>query len=150
MDTKQVIARFETERQALALLDHPNIAKVLDAGSTETGRPFFVMELVRGIALNKYCDKNSLSTRERLDLFIPICRAVQHAHQKGIIHRDLKPGNVLVTLSTAAVAQHRLGREAEARVTLAQLEEIVKATDADDPEARTFLEEAEALLERKE
>ncbi|MHC4861880.1 MAG: serine/threonine-protein kinase, partial [Planctomycetota bacterium] len=98
MDTKQVIARFEAERQALALLDHPHIARVLDAGATKTGRPYFVMELVRGIALGKYCDKNHLSTRERLGLFIPICRAVQHAHQKGIIHRDLKPSNVLVTL----------------------------------------------------
>ncbi len=98
MDTKQVIARFESERQALALMDHPNIAKVLDAGSTETGRPYFVMELVRGIPFTEYCDQNNLSTRERLRLFIPICNAVQHAHQKGIIHRDIKPTNVMVTL----------------------------------------------------
>jgi serine/threonine protein kinase len=98
MDTKQVIARFEAERQALALMDHPNIAKVLDAGATETGRPFFVMELVRGIRITDYCDQNKLPTRERLDLFIQVCHAVQHAHQKGIIHRDLKPSNILVTL----------------------------------------------------
>ncbi|MHC4642280.1 MAG: WD40 domain-containing protein [Planctomycetota bacterium] len=98
MDTKSVIARFEAERQALALMDHPNIAKVLDAGATETGRPYFVMELVRGISITEYCDKNNLSTKERLDLFISICSAVQHAHQKGIIHRDIKPTNVMVTL----------------------------------------------------
>ena len=98
MDTRQVIARFEAERQALALMDHPNIAKVLDAGATDTGRPYFVMELVRGIRITEYCDQNNLSTRERLDLFMQVCRAVQHAHQKGIIHRDLKPSNILVTL----------------------------------------------------
>ncbi len=97
MDTRQVIARFEAERQALALMDHPNIAKVLDAGATETGRPFFVMELVRGVKITEFCDQKNLSTRERLDLFIQVCRAVQHAHQKGIIHRDLKPSNILVT-----------------------------------------------------
>jgi WD40 repeat protein len=98
MDTQSVIARFEAERQALALMDHPNIAKVLDAGATETGRPFFVMELVRGIKITGYCDQNNLSTRERLDLFIQVCHAIQHAHQKGIIHRDIKPSNILVTL----------------------------------------------------
>jgi len=96
MDTKQVVARFEAERQALALMDHPNIAKVLDAGATDQGRPFFVMELVKGIPVTRYCDENKLNTRQRLDLFIQICQAVQHAHQKGIIHRDLKPSNVLV------------------------------------------------------
>jgi serine/threonine protein kinase/tetratricopeptide (TPR) repeat protein len=97
MDTKQVIARFEAERQALALMDHPNIAKVLDGGSTDTGRPFFVMELVRGIRITDYCDQNNLSTNERLELFIQVCQAIQHAHQKGIIHRDIKPSNILVT-----------------------------------------------------
>ena len=98
MDTKQVVARFEAERQALAMMDHPNIAKVLDAGTTETGRPYFVMELVRGIKITDYCDQAQLSTKERLDLFIKVCQAIQHAHQKGIIHRDIKPSNILVTL----------------------------------------------------
>jgi serine/threonine protein kinase len=98
MDTRQVVARFEAERQALALMDHPNIARVLDAGATEAGRPYFVMELVRGIPITQFCDDKRLTARERLDLFISVCRAVQHAHQKGIIHRDLKPSNVLVTL----------------------------------------------------
>jgi len=98
MDTKQVIARFEAERQALALMDHPNIATVLDAGATETGRPYFVMELVRGLAITKFCDTNNLTTQERLGLFVSVCHAVQHAHQRGIIHRDIKPSNVLVTL----------------------------------------------------
>lgn len=98
MDTRQVIARFEAERQALALMDHPNIARVLDAGATETGRPYFVMELVRGVRITEYCDEHKLATPERLRLFRPVCAAVQHAHQKGIIHRDLKPSNVLVTL----------------------------------------------------
>jgi serine/threonine protein kinase len=98
MDTKQVIARFEAERQALALMDHPNIAKVLDAGATDTGRPYFVMELVRGIKITDYCDRNNLPTEARLDLFMQVCHAVQHAHQKGIIHRDIKPSNILVTL----------------------------------------------------
>src|SRR5438445_4705775 len=98
MDPKSVIARFEAERQALALMDHPNIARVLDAGATETGRPYFVMELVRGIRITEYCDQNKLSTNERLELFIQICHAIQHAHQKGIIHRDIKPSNILVTL----------------------------------------------------
>ena len=97
MDTRQVIARFEAERQALALMDHPSIAKVLDAGATETGRPYFVMELVTGVSITEYCDKNSLSTKERLALFLQVCHAVQHAHQKGIIHRDIKPSNVMVT-----------------------------------------------------
>jgi len=98
MDTKQVIARFEAERQALAMMDHPNIAKVFDAGATETGRPYFVMELVTGVSITEYCDKNKLTTRDRLDLFLQVCNAVQHAHQKGVIHRDIKPSNVMVTL----------------------------------------------------
>ena len=99
MDTKSVIARFEAERQALALMDHPNIAKVFDGGATQTGRPYFVMELVRGIKITDYCDQNNLSTEERLKLFTQVCQAIQHAHQKGIIHRDIKPSNVLVTIS---------------------------------------------------
>jgi serine/threonine protein kinase/tetratricopeptide (TPR) repeat protein len=96
MDKRQVITRFEAERQALALMDHPNIAKVLDAGATDNGRPYFVMELVKGVPITKYCDEHRLTPRQRLKLFVPICWAVQHAHQKGIIHRDLKPSNVLV------------------------------------------------------
>jgi serine/threonine protein kinase len=96
MDTRQVIARFEAERQALAMMDHPNIARVLDAGATETGRPYFVMEAVHGVPITKYCDQHKLSTRQRLDLFVQVCRAVQHAHTKGIIHRDIKPSNILV------------------------------------------------------
>jgi tetratricopeptide (TPR) repeat protein len=99
MDTKQVIARFDAERQALAMMDHPNIAKIHDAGATETGRPYFVMELVRGVRITDYCDQNQLPPRERLDLFIQICRAIQHAHQKGVIHRDIKPSNILVTVN---------------------------------------------------
>jgi eukaryotic-like serine/threonine-protein kinase len=97
MDTREVIARFEAERQAIALMDHPNIARALDAGATEAGRPYFVMELVRGIPITDYCDQNHLPTHERLQLFIKVCQAVQHAHQKGVIHRDLKPSNVLIT-----------------------------------------------------
>ena len=112
MDTKEVIARFEPERQALAMMDHPNIAKVLDAGATTAGRPYFVMELVRGIKITEYCDQANLPTAERLELFIAVCHAVQHAHQKGIIHRDLKPSNVLVTLhdGDARAEGHRLRR----------------------------------------
>jgi serine/threonine protein kinase len=97
MDTKAVIARFEAERQALAMMEHPNIARVLDAGATETGRPYFVMELCKGDPIADYCDKNNLSIRERLELFAQVCRAVQHAHTKGIIHRDIKPSNILVS-----------------------------------------------------
>jgi len=120
MDTKQVVGRFEAVRQALAMMDHPNIAKVLEAGSTETGRPYFVMELVRGVPITEYCDQANLTIKERLRLFMEVCQAVQHAHQKGIIHRDLKPNNVLVTLhdgvavpkvidfGIAKATQHRL------------------------------------------
>jgi serine/threonine protein kinase/WD40 repeat protein len=102
MDTKSVMARFEAERQALALMDHPNIARVFDAGATDTGRPFFVMELVRGTKITDYCDQNNLSTEERLKLFTQVCQAIQHAHQKGIIHRDIKPSNILVTVNDGA------------------------------------------------
>ena len=98
MDSRQVIARFEAERQALALMDHPNIARVLDAGTTESGRPYFVMELVKGVPITKFCDERRLTLRQRLELFGPVCQAVQHAHQKGVIHRDLKPSNVMVCL----------------------------------------------------
>jgi serine/threonine protein kinase len=98
MDSRQVVARFEAERQALALMDHPNIARVFDGGTTDSGRPYFVMELVKGTPITEFCDKNRLTPRERLELFIPVCQAVQHAHQKGIIHRDLKPSNLLVAM----------------------------------------------------
>src|SRR5579863_942159 len=98
MDTSQVIARFESERQALALMDHPNIAKVLDAGATASGHPYFVMELVKGVPINEFCDRNHLATEARLKLFLDVCHAIQHAHHKGIIHRDIKPSNVLVSL----------------------------------------------------
>src|SRR5713101_5122655 len=98
MDTRQVIARFEAERQALALMDHPHIAQIHDGGTTSDGRPFFVMELVKGIPITDYCNQCSLTTRERLDLFLSVCHAGQHAHQKGVIHRDIKPSNVLVAI----------------------------------------------------
>ncbi|MGL4551699.1 MAG: serine/threonine-protein kinase, partial [Gemmataceae bacterium] len=97
MDSQQVVARFEAERQALALMDHPGIAKVLDAGQLDSGRPYFVMELVRGVPVTAFCDAARLPVRDRLALFVAVCHAVQHAHQKGVIHRDLKPSNVLAT-----------------------------------------------------
>ncbi len=120
MDTSRVIARFEAERQALAIMDHPNIARVFDAGATERGRPYFAMELVKGVPITQYCDEHRLDPRERLQLFQEVCHAVQHAHQKGIIHRDLKPSNVLVAqyddqpvpkiidFGVAKATQHRL------------------------------------------
>src|SRR5215207_10430001 len=98
MDTKEVIARFDQERQALAVMDHPSIAKVFDAGTTQFGRPFFAMELVQGARITRFCDEAGMEVKERLELFVAVCHAVQHAHQKGIIHRDLKPSNILVTL----------------------------------------------------
>src|SRR3989449_10911874 len=104
MDTKSVIARFEAERQALALMDHRNIAKIFDAGATDSGRPYFVMELVRGIKITEYCDQHSLATEERLKLFVQVCQAIQHAHQKGVIHRDIKPSNILVTTTLEGAA----------------------------------------------
>ena len=121
MDTHSVIARFEAERQALAMMDHPNIAHVLDAGATETGRPYFVMELVRGVRITKYCDENNLDTVQRLKLFIQVCRAIQHAHQKGVIHRDIKPSNILVTLHdgvpTPKVIDFGIAKATEGRLT---------------------------------
>ncbi|HMO64620.1 MAG TPA: serine/threonine-protein kinase, partial [Verrucomicrobiota bacterium] len=121
MDTKSVVARFEAERQALALMDHPNIAKVLDAGATGRGRPYFVMELVRGIPITAYCDQNNLSTQARLGLFIQVCHAIQHAHQKGIIHRDIKPSNILVTVNDGVavpkVIDFGIAKATEGRLT---------------------------------
>ena len=110
MDTRQVIARFEAERQALALMDHPNIAKVLDGGTTQTGRPYFLMDLVQGLPITQFCDEAQLSTRDRLDLFLDVCSALQHAHQKGIIHRDIKPSNVTVTTQDGVPASSGEGR----------------------------------------
>jgi serine/threonine protein kinase/tetratricopeptide (TPR) repeat protein len=121
MDTKSVIARFEAERQALAMMDHLNIARVFDAGATDTGRPYFVMELVRGVKITEYCDQNNLDTRQRLELFKQICQAIQHAHQKGIIHRDIKPSNILVTLHDGVpvpkVIDFGIAKAIEARLT---------------------------------
>ncbi len=125
MNTREVIARFESERQALALMDHPAIAKVFDAGSTPDGAPYFVMEYVSGVPVTTYCDNHRLSTRERLELFIHVCEGVQHAHQKAIIHRDLKPSNILVTEVAKALGQKlsadtmftRVGRSSELRNT---------------------------------
>jgi serine/threonine protein kinase/WD40 repeat protein len=128
MDTKSVIGRFDAERQALAMMDHPNIAKVLDAGATAAGRPYFVMELVRGIKITDYCDQNKVSTRARLDLFIKVCRAIQHAHQKGIIHRDIKPSNILVTLHDG-VAVPKIIDFGIAKATEGKLTDLTVYTD---------------------
>ena len=121
MDTRSVIARFEAERQALAMMEHPGIARVLDAGATETGRPFFVMELVNGVRITEYCDVNKLTTRQRIELFIQVCQAIQHAHQKGIIHRDIKPSNILVTMLDGAalpkVIDFGIAKAIEGRLT---------------------------------
>src|SRR5205807_9326479 len=108
MDSRQVIARFEAERQALALMDHPNIARVLDAGATAAGRPFFVMDLVKGVPITRYCDEHHLTPRQRLELFVPVCQAVPHAPQKGITHRDLKPSTVLIALYYGKPASKRV------------------------------------------
>ena len=110
MDTKQTLARFETEREALALMNHPNVARVFDAAATEQGRPYFVMEYVDGVPITEYCDKHRLSTEERLRLFMDVCNAIQHAHQKGIIHRDIKPSNVLVSVDIASPPLSPLGK----------------------------------------
>jgi len=128
MDTRQVIARFEAERQALAMMDHPNIARVYHAGATETGRPFFVMELVEGERLTDYCERHALSIRDRLELFTRVCQAAQHAHQKGIIHRDLKPSNVIVSVQN--------GRPVPKVIDFG----IAKATNAELTELTLFTE----------
>src|SRR5206468_2077988 len=121
MDSRLVIARFEAERQALALMDHVNIARVFDGGTTDTGRPYFVMELVHGVPITQYCDDNHLTPRERLELFVPVCQAIQHAHQKGIIHPDIKPSNVMVTLydgkPVAKVIDFGVAKATEQRLT---------------------------------
>jgi hypothetical protein len=125
MDSQQVIARFEAERQALAMMDHPNIARVLDAGSTASGRPFFVMELVKGVPLNQYCDEHHLTPRERLELFVPICQAIQHAHQKGVIHRDLKPSKEQVDLPLELVAGGQRLEELSAPFGIGDVERLM-------------------------
>src|SRR5262249_11938996 len=121
MDTRQVIARFEAERQVVAIMDHPNITRVIDAGETASGRPYFVMELVRGVPITDYCDQNRLTIRERLELFGHVCQAVQHAHLKGIIHRDIKPSNVMVTLfdgvATVKVIDFGIAKALEQQLT---------------------------------
>ena len=149
MDTKQVVARFEAERQALAVMDHPNIAKVYDGGATPEGRPFFVMELVRGRSLTDYADDEKLTTRERIGLFIDVCRAVQHAHQKGVVHRDLKPSNILVVfdaegpISSIAVSATLIAyppREARDRAS--------RVRTGDPPKSRLQLSEPRLRVSR--
>src|SRR6266571_40553 len=145
MDTKHVIARFEAERQALALMDHPNIAKVHDAGATDTGRPFFVMELVSGDPITTFCDTQKLSTEERLDLFVQVCQAVQHAHQKGVIHRDIKPSNVLVAYGGVGsapapkiidfgIAKATAGQRLTDKTLVTQFEQFLGTPDYVSPE----------------
>ena len=123
MDSNAIIARFEAERQALALMDHASIARVFEAGATDEGRPYFVMEYVKGIPITEYCDQNTLSTRDRLALFAKVCDGVQHAHQKGIIHRDIKPGNVLVTSTDRREPQPKIIDFGIAKATSQQLTE---------------------------
>jgi eukaryotic-like serine/threonine-protein kinase len=142
MDTEQVIARFEAERQALAMMDHQHIAKVFDAGATDTGRPYFVMELVKGVPITEYCDRNRLTPRERLELFVPVCQAIQHAHQKGIIHRDIKPSNLLVTLydgkPVAKVIDFGVAKATDQRLTertmFTQLGQVIGTLEYMSPE----------------
>jgi serine/threonine protein kinase/Flp pilus assembly protein TadD len=147
MDTRQVVARFEAERQALALMDHPNIARVLDGGETASGRPYFVMELVQGVPITRYCDAHQLMPRERLGLFMDVCQAVQHAHQKGIIHRDIKPSNVLVALRDGnpvpkvidfGVAK-ALGQRLTERTVVTGLGDVVGTLEYMSPEQANFL-----------
>jgi tRNA A-37 threonylcarbamoyl transferase component Bud32 len=142
MDTRQVIARFEAERQALAMMDHPNIAKVLDAATTDSGRPYFVMDLVKGMPITQYCDEHHLTPRERLELFVPVCQALQHAHRKGIIHRDIKPSNILVAqyeaqavpkiidFGVAKAIEHRLTE----KTMFTQFGQVVGTVDYMSPE----------------
>jgi len=142
MDSRQVIARFEAERQALAMMDHPNIARVLDAGTTDSGRPYFVMDLVKGVPITQFCDEHHLTPRERLELFVPVCQAIQHAHQKGVIHRDIKPSNVLVTeyddRAVPKVIDFGVAKATEQRLTektmFTQLGQIVGTVDYMSPE----------------
>jgi non-specific serine/threonine protein kinase/serine/threonine-protein kinase len=146
MDTRQVIVRFEAERQALSLMDHPNIAKVLDAGTTDDGRPCFVMELVKGVPITRYCDERRLTPRERLQLMVPICQAVQHAHQKGVIHRDVKPSNILVTevdgRPVPKIIDFGLAKAVSQRLTdhtvFTQFGQIVGTIDYMSPEQASF------------
>ena len=146
MDSNQVIARFEAERQALAMMNHNHIAKVLDAGTTDDGRPYFAMELVKGIAVNKYCDDNKLSIQDRIEIVIPVCFAIQHAHQKGIIHRDIKPTNVLVTVNEgrplAKVIDFGIAKATQFRLTdrtlFTQIGQVMGTLEYMSPEQSEF------------